>query len=188
MTGSVTSRVLRSLRSYAVADNGATAVEFALVAPPFFWLFMAMFETGLMLFSEFALQSGVQEAGRKIRTGQAFKDGWQVAEFVAQVCDSAAIIKECEQKISVNVRSVAETTGFATLKATLPDNKLTIGPSEPGGSPVRTYNHGDKSTFTAVFVTLDWKFTVPFMSAIGNISSDTRRFVAYAIFRNEPFR
>jgi Flp pilus assembly protein TadG len=186
MTVSVASRLMKSMRSYAVADNGATAVEFALVAPPFFWLFLAMFETGLMLFSEFALQSGVQEAGRMIRTGQAFKDSWNVQRFVAQVCDSATIIKDCQQKISVDVRSVP--ASFASLKSTLPVNKLSIGPSAPGGAQVLSYNHGDATTYTAVFVTLDWTFMVPFMSPLGNITSDTRRIVTYAIFRNEPFR
>jgi Flp pilus assembly protein TadG len=186
MTGPVTTRLSKSLRDYVVGDNGATAVEFALLAPPFFWLFMAMFETGLMLFSEFALQSGVQEAGRKIRTGQAFKDGWDVQQFVAEVCDSATIIKDCQQKISVDVRSVP--TNFSGLKSTLPASKLSIGPSAPGGSPVRSYNHGDATTYTAVFVTLDWTFMVPFMAPMGNITSETRRIVTYAIFRNEPFR
>ncbi len=185
MTGPGT-HLLRSLKRYVAAENGATAVEFALLAPPFFWLFMSMFETGLMLFSEFALQSGVQEAGRKIRTGQAFKDGWTANQFVAEVCDSATIIRDCEQRLSIYVRSMPST--FATLKSSLPENKLTIGPSASGGAPVRTYNHGDASTATAVFVTLDWKFMVPFMSPMGNIEGDTRRLVAYSIFLNEPFR
>ncbi len=185
MTGRVFN-VLSSLRAYWAAENGATAIEFAFLAPPFFWMFMSMFETGLMLFSEFALQSGVQEAGRKIRTGQAFKNGWTANQFVAEVCDSATIIRDCEQRLSVFVRSVPST--FAALKSSLPEDKLTIGPSESGGAPLRTYNHGDAQTATGVFVTLDWKFMVPFMSPFGNIEGDTRRLVAYAIFLNEPFR
>jgi Flp pilus assembly protein TadG len=185
MTGPILN-LARSIKTYFVAENGATAVEFALIAPPFFWMFMSMFETGLMLFSEFALQSGVQEAGRKIRTGQAYNSGWTANEFVAEVCESATIIRECEQRLSVYVRSVPAT--FDALKSSLPENKLTIGPSAPGGAPIRTYNHGNASTATGVFVTLDWDFIVPFMSPFGNIDSGSRRLVAYSIFLNEPFR
>ena len=47
------------------SQGGATAVEFALVAAPFLYLLMAIFETGLMLFSEYVIENGVAKAARE---------------------------------------------------------------------------------------------------------------------------
>ena len=52
-------------------DTGATAVEFAMVGPLFFLMLGVTLETGVMMFSEYVLQTSVQEAARIVRTGQA---------------------------------------------------------------------------------------------------------------------
>jgi Flp pilus assembly protein TadG len=40
------------------------------VAPPFFMLLLAIFEVGIMLFSEYVIEHGVGQAARMIRTGE----------------------------------------------------------------------------------------------------------------------
>jgi Flp pilus assembly protein TadG len=175
----------KSLRSFFAADNGATAVEFAFVAPPFIWLFFAIFETGLMLFGEYSLQTGVQEAARKIRTGEAIKDAWSVGQFLDEVCSNAVVMSDCKTKASVLVESVA--TNFKQLSESVPGSKLDVGPPAAGGAPKRQFNPGKSSYYTAVYVTYDWEFKLPWMSAFGNVASNTRRVVAYTVFRNEPF-
>jgi Flp pilus assembly protein TadG len=175
-----------SLKSFLADESGVTAVEMAFVGPPFLFLLMAGFETGLMLFTEYALQSGVQEAGRKIKTGQAqVADSWTPQKFKSYVCEKATVVKACTDHISVLVQSVPG--GFASLAATLPESPLLIGPKQPGGKPTTSYNHGASSTYTAVYVTYDWDFHVPFMSAFTNRFENTRRLVAFTIFQNEPY-
>ena len=65
------SRLLKAGGHFRRSDSGATAVEFAIVAFPFFALLGVIIETGSMMFTEFGLQSAVQEAARQARTGQA---------------------------------------------------------------------------------------------------------------------
>lgn len=55
----------------ANATRGSAALEFALIAPVFFALLFGIMETGIMYFSQFALQNAVVQAARQIRTGQA---------------------------------------------------------------------------------------------------------------------
>ncbi len=71
------SRLLRLLKR----DEGATAVEFGFVGIPFFYLLCVIFETGLMLFTEYTLENGTAQTARLIRTGQAQTGGMSAAEF-----------------------------------------------------------------------------------------------------------
>ncbi len=59
------------VRRMMKSENGAAAVEFSLVAFPFFMVMGCICETGIMLFTEYSIQAGVQDAARQIRTGQA---------------------------------------------------------------------------------------------------------------------
>ena len=63
-------RSRRFFRQYRRSQSGVTAIEFAMVAPPFFALMMAIFEVGIMLFSEYVIEHGVSKASRMIRTGE----------------------------------------------------------------------------------------------------------------------
>src|SRR5579884_3514899 len=51
-------------------QEGAAAVEFALVALPFFALMFAIIETALVFFAGQSLEAAAAEAGRQIMTGQ----------------------------------------------------------------------------------------------------------------------
>ncbi len=64
------SLVIRELASrYAQARDGATAVEFALVALPFFALVGACLENGIVFWEQEILQQAVSDASRQIYTG-----------------------------------------------------------------------------------------------------------------------
>ncbi len=185
MSGPFVSRLTTSVGKYLKADGGVAAVEFAMVAGPFFMLFLSMFEAGLMLFSEYALQSGVQEAGRLVRTGQAQNAGLSAADFREAICNKTVIIRDCEGRISVHVTSTP--LNFTALQISMP-NALSIGPAVVGDGPTITYTPGNPMWVTVVVATYDWKFTIPFMQAFTNINSTTRRLVTYTVFRNEPYQ
>ena len=73
----------RVVRRMAKSEDGAAAVEFALVAFPFFMIMGCICETGIMLFTEYSIQAGVQEAARQIKTGQAQNASMSAAVFLA---------------------------------------------------------------------------------------------------------
>jgi hypothetical protein len=172
------------VRRMIKSESGATAVEFSLVAFPFFMLLGCICETGVMLFSEYAIQAGVQEAAREIRTGQAQTAGLSAAAFKTKVCEIAGIVFDCEGKLTVYVKPAAT---FTTLQTVLP-SYLNVG-AKPDGTPNPTsYDCGLASQAAAVIATYDWKFTMPFMHFLGNINGGAkRRLYGLAIFQNEPF-
>ena len=61
----------RNIRRFGGAQQGTTAIEFALIAPVFIALLVAIFETTLFLFAQANLQYAAMETGRLFMTGQA---------------------------------------------------------------------------------------------------------------------
>lgn len=170
------------------SDSGATAVEFAIVAGPFFFVLGCICETGLMLFTEYVLQNSVQEAARLVRTGQVTQgDGTLIMDastFKSKICGQVSIIIDCAGAVSVYVNN-ADT--FATLTTSIA-NPLNVGPSTAGAAYKIVYQPGAQKKAATVIATYDWDFTFPFMDFLGNFGDGhVRRLYGLAIFRNEPF-
>ncbi len=169
-----------SATRFVKSDSGASAVEFAFVAFPFFYVLGCLMETGVMLFTEYVIQTSVQDAARQIRTGSAQAASTTSAGFKNKICATTSIIVSCA-KITVYVKPA---TTFSTLKAATP-SPLAIS-AKPGDTPV--FDCGQPSQPLAVIATYDWNFVFPFMSFLGNVNSNTaRRISGIAIFRNEPY-
>lgn len=188
MTTPPKSWLRRQFARFANSQSGATAVEFAIVAGPFFYVLGCICETGLMLFTEYVIQNSVQEAARIVRTGQATTgDGTVIlsqSDFKAEICENVSIIIDCDGMVSVYVNN-ADT--FAALTTSMPD-PLTVGPKADGGRYTAVYQPGAQLRTTTVIATYDWDFAFPFMDFLGNFGDGSkRRLYGLAIFRNEPF-
>ena len=84
-------RAAELVRRFVRQQDGAAAVEFALVAAPFLALIFAILETALVFFAGQALETAVANSSRLIMTGQA-----QNPEFLAngfQECGLRADIR-----------------------------------------------------------------------------------------------
>jgi len=179
-------RLQQRMRKFENSEKGAAALEFALVGPVFFLLLGVIIETGLMMFTEYVLQTGVQDSSRLIRTGQAqMGAALDIATFKKSICNIASVVIDCTNKVTVYVRS---DPNFATLKAKLPPF-INVGPTS--GSITQTspcYYPGPPSQPAVVVATYDWYFTMWGMSYLGNLPNNTaRRLVGFSIFLNEPY-
>jgi Flp pilus assembly protein TadG len=175
---------LKIVRGVGQSESGSTAVEFGMVAFPFFMVMGCICETGIMLFSEYAIQAGVQEASREIRTGQAQSASMTAAAFKTKICDLAGIVVDCEGGLTVYVKPA---NTFSSLNAILP-SFMNVG-AKPDGTPnPASFSCGSASQAAAVIATYDWKFTMPFMQFLGNFDGGKkRRLYGLAVFQNEPF-
>ena len=178
-------RLRCSRERFVNSERGATAVEFAMVAGPFFLILGVIIETGLMLFSEYALQSAVSDSGRLLRTGQAQNSNFSAATFKAAICSTAGVLIDCDNKVTVYVNHSGQT--FAQLSAMIP-SFLSIGPTISNQPYPVTYSCGGPLQPVAVVATYDWYFSMVGMNYLGNIMSNSaRRLVGFAIFLNEPY-
>jgi TadE-like protein len=167
-------------------SSGATAVEFAMIAPLFFLLLGVILETGLMLFTEYVIQTGVQEASRLVRTGQAQNASMAAGDLKGKICSLVGVIIDCPGKVTVYMASAKD---FALLQANMP-SYLGVGKKADGSPGPSSYNCGGPSEAVGMIATYDWDFTIPyFMNFLSNMSgnSNTRRLAGFAMFKNEPF-
>ena len=86
---------MSSLRRFAADARGATAVEFGLVATPFFALLFAIIEVSMVFFGGQILEKATQDASRKILTGQAQLANFDATAFKNEVCNNLQIIFTC---------------------------------------------------------------------------------------------
>lgn len=167
-------------------DKGATAVEFAMVAPLFFLMLGVTLETGVMMFSEYVLQTSVQEASRFVRTGRAQEQGMTANAFKAKICDLAGMIMDCQGKVTVYLNN---NDSFNSLSTNTP-SYLNVGPASDGTAPTSTtFSCGGPQRPVALIATYDWDFVIPyFMGYFANTNGTaTRRLAGFAMFKNEPF-
>ncbi len=191
MSSRQASRLWHKFRRFKKEEKGATAVEFALVAGPFFFVLGCICETGLMLFTEYVIQNSVQEAARLVRTGQASAADGSItlssSDFKAKICEEVNIIIDCDGGVSVYVNNAATFSALTTLMPN-PDFPLTIGVSNSGAKYNMVYQPGGQLRAATVIATYDWDFAFPFMDFLGNMrDGQIRRLYGLAIFRNEPF-
>jgi Flp pilus assembly pilin Flp len=175
--------------------SGVTIVEFAMIVPLFFLMLGIIIETGLMMFTEYVLQTSVQEAARLVRTGQAQEMKLSPLTFKAKICRLAKIVMNCNNKISVYMKkgkTFADLAGDTT-------SYLDVGIKPDGTFPPSTFDCGQRDEVISLIATYDWNFQllyiwntagkqVGIMSYFGNINGGkTRRMAAFAMFKNEPF-
>jgi Flp pilus assembly protein TadG len=79
--------------------RGAAAVEFALLAFPFFLIIASILEIGLVSLSGVMMQQGVREAARGALTGSgACRSREQLA---GEICQGAAILPQCGSRLEL---------------------------------------------------------------------------------------
>lgn len=149
-----TSKTRKLFRRIRTERDGATAVEFALLAMPFMLLVFATFETLIAFAGERLLANAVDTMARKIRTGEiTFGQGKSTdvteVEFRQAFCDEISIFNMCSsseaatpEKLYIDVRQFGT---FAEMPLSVPkvssDKYADLDTSEfafsPGGAKSR---------------------------------------------------
>lgn len=89
--------------------RGATAVEFALIAPMFFALIFAIIETATIFFAGQVLETGAQDSARLIFTHSAQDSGMTAQAFHDDLCGRIKVMFSCSG-LDVDVRFYPQNT------------------------------------------------------------------------------
>lgn len=176
--GRFTGRVARAARRFAANTRGVAAVEFALVATPFFLTLFAMIEVSMIYLGSIALDNGTQQAARMVRTGQ-IQGGGGAQVFRDTVCGESFALLSCGADLYVDVRAYPS---FATID--------TAPPVDADGNPIPgQFNTGTAGDVVMVRTYYVWPVFTPGLSLfLGNVgSSGARLLISTTAFRNEPF-
>lgn len=171
----------RHVSRFTTERDGATAVEFALIAPPFFALLFAIFETTLFLFAQAALQNAANQAARMFMTGQVQNAGTTQSQFQTQICPLVSALFTCSN-VMVNVASSSDASGISTTAPTLTYN------SNGTVSNTWSYSLGTPGQLMVVQLVYQWPIVgIPLGSLLPGLGNGTTEMMGVAAFRVEPY-
>jgi len=164
--------------AFLADQQGATAVEFALVATPFLGLLVGIIQTFLVFFSQQLLETAVNQSSRLILTGQAQAQSMTQSQFAANICSNLPILFNCNN-LMIDVEVAAS---WSTANAGLPT--LTFD-SSGNVTNAWQYSPGNPGDIVIVRVMYLWPvFAAPLLA---NLSNGSRLIMASAAFQNEAY-
>lgn len=123
----------RAACRFARQQDGAAAIEFALVAAPFLALIFAILETALVFFAGQTLEAAASDSARLIMTGQAQTASYTQADFKTQVCNRlAGGLFNCSTGVYVDVKTY---TSFSSVNTASPIVNGVFDPTKVAYSP-----------------------------------------------------
>ncbi len=186
---------VRAACRFSRASQGATAVEFGLVALPFLALSGACLEAGLTFFSQSILQQAVTDAGRQIYTGQ-----FQAAN--AGTTDTATLIRNFRTamcapggrarvttfpcaNVQISVTKAASFSSAAPVRAAITNPQTGISDWNPSFASYACARAGDVMVVQAA---VDIPVFFPLLGAAHATLPNRRRVLqAATVFQVEPF-
>ncbi len=160
-------------------ERGVTAIEFAMLALPFFAIIGAILETAMIFFASQILDSALNNSSRLIRTGQTQAQGYDADAFRTAVCGELFGMFDCN---SVKVR-VSEIVTFSAAGLS-----SVVDPDTGEWTLSEVYDDGVGSSIILVEAYYKWSTFMDFFSFnLSNLADGTRLLSAVRVFRNEPF-
>jgi Flp pilus assembly protein TadG len=179
--------LVAALSRFGHRREGATAVEFALVAGPFLLLILATMEIAMLFWSGEVLENAVAKASRKIYTGEFQTDSANStttntnpqlqAKLRKAICDEVAPLIKCDQTLAVDVQQIS---AFSKANLEPPITNKIYDTSSYGYAPVGARQIG--------LVTASVEYKTFFPSLAGTkLANGNRVIMATAAFRAEPY-
>ena len=163
-------------------EDGAAALEFAIVAAPFFAIVLATLQTSLAFFAGQVLESAVADSSRAILTGSAQNASLSQSAFAAAVCAaSKTALFDCS-KLMIDVQTA---NSFGAANVSMPT--LTFD-SHGNVNNAWQFQPGNPGDIVVMRVMYQWPvFLGPLGLNLANESNGNLLLMATATFKNEPY-
>lgn len=194
---------LKRLRRLARSRDGATAIEFALLAIPYFMIIFAIIETFVAFTAEQLIANATDTMSRKLRTGQITYNLGRTAtdmtqaQFRTAFCAEIAIMIGCSAseistptKLYLDVETYAS---FSAIPTTIP-RVSSAQYADVDSTAVNKFTPGGPSSINMVRAYYRWKITTdlvrPYITTIrpadGSMPTDFL-IIATTAFQNEKY-
>lgn len=176
----LSARLRDRFERYAADNRGAAAVEFAMIAAPFFFLIFGLLEVCMIFIMAAILDHGVANAARPLRTGVSQTAGMDAEQFRDALCSQMMGMMDCENRLHFDVQTIS---GFANTPSGSPLNVAgLIDDTHFGFVP------GGPNDIVAVRVFYEWDLFTPGITApLATMAGNRHLIQSNAVFRNEPF-
>ena len=176
---------MRGPRTFLQAIGGATAVEFALVAPMVLLTIAFIMVVALVMFVNQRLDYATSQAARQVMIGKAQIDGTDQATFKTALCNRLPAVMSCANVVvNLYVVPAVSAGGYYTY---LNSNGTGLQIPSPSGGAGQ-YKLGSAGDHQYLQVT----YPIPvlpaaFASMLGGGGTNSYLAVSTAAFRNEKF-
>ncbi|MDW6026033.1 TadE/TadG family type IV pilus assembly protein [Mesorhizobium sp. BAC0120] len=165
---------------FARNRDGATAIEFTILALPFAALTFAILETCISFTAQEVLANATDDIARQIRTGQLRRA--DITEVILRqiICDRLEIIvaNGCPDLVIELQNSATFEEAARKAKLTMQNNDIVSSGVNPGGA----------LTINTLNVSYKWPVITDFMrKAMSNLKDGKTLLFSTASWRNEPF-
>jgi Flp pilus assembly protein TadG len=174
------SRLRDFVTRFRLARRGTAAVEFAMLALPFFGLLCGIIEIGMIFVVATTLDDATNTAARTIRTGQLQTAGGSSSNsFATSICGQLSWLgSNCASNLSVDVETFNQFSSI-TAPQTVTNGVFT---------PPTNYSIGGPGDIVVVRAYYQWALFTPLMNqAMQTISGGKMLITSTATFRNEPY-
>jgi Flp pilus assembly protein TadG len=169
---------MRLLRSLSKDKKGSAAIEFAILALPFFVVIFAIAEIAVMYFVESGLDAAVHQTVRQVRVGVAKSGGWDAKKFKETVCANLSLSFGCSTKLKVRAVVV---TNMASVSRVSPITNGSLSVTED-------FNLGDSGNYVLVQAFLPWDPVFKlYPIASARLSDGSYVLGSSELIKNEPF-
>ena len=174
--------MIKLLWRYLRGTEGTTAIEFSLIAIPFFTLIMSIFEMAIMFAAASLLEGATGNAARLIRTGQiqqATTDpGAQERMFRDAICNSAAVLVNCED-VDIEVQQLDGFGGYTSSAAQFDGD---------GNLSSQGFNAAGVNDVVLVRTGYRYQLMTPLIgSLLGAGESNSQYFISTIVLQVEPY-
>lgn len=174
-------RCVRAVLRFGSAERGATAVEFAIIAPAFIATLVAVLQVCVFLFAQMAIQNAAVQAGRYFMTGQAQNNNWTASSIISSVCTNTnlSVLFNCS-----NMYVVVQTyASFASANTGQPA-------MYNGNTPITSYAFDPGTPGDVMVVQLIYAWPVisaPLGFNLSNLPNNQAELMGVSAFRVEPY-
>lgn len=176
-------RLSRRIRGFRSDESGVAAIEFGMLALPFFSILAVIFQAGLHLVSQQSLDDAVDRASRALFTGdfQASADGTPSADRMRKLmCDGLVFIRCADVKLDV-----ASASSFGVAAPASPYDPKTKDWNSAFGKSFKCPSGDAVVTITAaVPIPVYFSFVMP---TTYGMPGGNQLLVSTAVFRAEPY-
>ncbi len=171
-------RILRS--RFFRNEEGAAAVEFALVAGPLIFLICGCIELAMVILLSVTLDNATDVASRQIRTGVTTTANSSAVTFAKTICDNMGwLASSCAGSLHVDVTTYNNFGDVPTA------DLIKSGKFDTANFK---YTIGGASKIQLVRAYYEWPLITPFLNAgLSTLSNKDAVITSKVVFRNEPF-
>jgi len=184
-----------TIKRFRCSEDGATAVEFAIIAPALIFLTFAIVESGIAFAADILLKNATYDAARTGRTGFVSEDSTQDATVKEKIRSQAGVLMDVDKLVITSMSY----KGFDVLKKPEPFTDKNGNGVRDDGENFTDVNgngaydldqgangYGGTAQVVLYTVTYPWTFHTPVLKQIvGN--NGTVELTATAVVQNEPY-